>query len=181
LKAKHLTRLVAILSFAAFALAGCSKPATNTNNSNSNSNNSNTTSTTPANSPAPPTTPAGDYSTPTAAFKTFYEAAKANNVEGIKRSVSKKTLEEMTKEAAKENKTLDETIKETIKDSPSSFPETRNEKITGDKATLEFKDDKMERWNKASFVKEDGGWKLALADEPAAATESMEGMDHEKK
>lgn len=179
MKATHYTRIVFILSFAVFMMAACNKSATNTNNSNSNANASPNASPSPAASkPATTTSSAGDYSSPTAAFKTFYEAAKANNVEGLKRSVSKKTLEVMTKDAAKENKTIDDSIKDMSKDAPSSFPETRNEKIDGDKAKLEFKDDKMDRWQTASFVKENGEWKIALADEMADA---MEGADNSRE
>jgi hypothetical protein len=162
------------MAFAAIAFTACNKAATNNSSTTSNSN-SNTNSNSAANTPAPTKSSTGDYSTPTAAFRSFYEATKANNVEGIKRSVSKKTLEIMTKDATKENKTLDDMIRDTVKGAPSTFPETRNEKIDGDKAKLEFKDDKMDKWQPMSFVKENGEWKLAVVDEPADA---MEGMDH---
>ena len=43
------------------------------------------------------------------------------------------------------------------------MPETRNEKIDGDKATLEFKDTGGDsNWTTAHFVKEDGEWKVAF-------------------
>ena len=177
MKSNQLVRLLATVAFSAIAFSACNKAATNTNNANSTSN-SNSASTSTENKTASNTSATGDYSTPTAAFKSFYEAAKSNNVEGIKRSVSSKTLEMMTREAAKENKSLDDSIKDTAKGAPSSFPETRNEKIDGNKAKLEFKDDKMERWTTATFVKENGEWKLAIADE---ISDAMDQMDSEKK
>lgn len=42
---------------------------------------------------------------------------------------------------------------------PAALPETRNEKIAGDIATLEVKSQKGD-WDKAVFYKEDGEWKL---------------------
>ena len=170
LKTYRFTRLVAILVFGAFVITACNKAA-NTNNSNS-SNNANTASSPMANknSGTPPT--AGDYSTPTAAFKTFYYAVKANDIEAVKRSMSKKAMEDVTRSAAQENKSVDDSLKDMSKDTPAGLPEVRNEKIEGDKASAEMKDDKMDRWIPIYFVKEDGKWKIALNDEKAA------GMDH---
>ena len=176
---RPIIRLLAVLAFSAFVLAAC-KQAANTNNTN-NSNNSNTTSNTTANKNTTPPASTGDYSTPTAAFKTFYEAAKANDVEGLKRSFSKRTMEEVTKDAAKSNKTVDESLKEISKDTPVGLPEIRNEKIEGDKATAEMKDDKMDRWIKVYFVKEDGKWKIALDEEKSAGMENMDHGDMDKK
>ena len=121
------------------------------------------------------------YSTPTAAFKTFYEAAKSNNIEGIKKSLSKKTMESITKAAAKDNKSVDDSLKDMAKDAPSKVPETRNEKIDGDKATLEVKDDKLDKWDSVPFVKEDGMWKIALLDAMSDALDKMDTMDPTKK
>lgn len=171
MKAKQIIRLVAILAIAVFALASCKKAATTTTNT-SNSNNSSNTA---ANKNSAPPAPTGDYSSPTATFKTFYEAAKSNNIDAIKRSMSKKTMDAMTKGAAKDNKSIDDSLKELIKDAPSNNPQTRNEKIEGDKATLEIKDDKMDKWDTVPFVKEDGQWKIALLD---AMSDAMDKMDH---
>ncbi len=180
MKTSKLTVLAATLALCALALTGCNKAATNTNNANSTAN-SNAT----ANSNKPPVaadaSATGDYSTPTAAFKTFYEAAKKNDIEGMKRSMTKKTMAVMEKAAAEEKKSVDEAFKEMNKDAPSSVPEIRNEKIDGDKATVEIKDDKMKDWSTVPFVKENGQWKIALADAMAGAMDKMESMDSEKK
>jgi hypothetical protein len=42
------------------------------------------------------------------------------------------------------------------------MPETRNEKINGDMATLEVKNEKTDKWDPLPFVKENGEWKIAL-------------------
>ena len=42
------------------------------------------------------------------------------------------------------------------------MPETRNEKITGDTATLEIKNEKTGKWDSLPFVKEDSEWKIAF-------------------
>ena len=171
MKAKSLTPLLAVLIVSIFALSACSKSG-NTNNGNNSNNTSNST----ANKGTPNSPPVGDYSTPTAAFKSFYEASKANDLEGIKRSMSKKAMEEVAKNSAKENKTVDDSLKDMTKDAPAGMPQMRNEKIEGDKASAEMKDDKMDKWITVYFVKEDGKWKVALDEEKAGG---MENMDHD--
>jgi hypothetical protein len=102
-------------------------------------------------------------STPTATFKAFYEASKKKDVAGMKKSLSKGTLDMFDKLAKEQNKTTDEMLKEVDKDDKSEkMPETRNEKITGDNATLEVKNDKTNKWDTLPFVKENGEWKIAL-------------------
>ena len=102
-------------------------------------------------------------STPTATFKAFYEASKKKDVAGIKKTLSKGTLDMFDKLAKEQNKTTDEMLKEVDKDDKSEkMPETRNEKITGETATLEVKNDKTNRWDPLPFVKENGEWKIAL-------------------
>ncbi len=97
--------------------------------------------------------------TPTATAKAFYDAAKAKDVQTLKNSLSKKSLEVMEAFAKMGGKTLDDTLKE-----PSNMPpafEARNEKITGDTATLEVKG-QGDKWDTLYFVKEDGRWKIAF-------------------
>ena len=101
----------------------------------------------------------GGGATPTATAKAFYDAAKANDVQTLKNLLTKKSLEVMEAFAKMGNKSLDDTLKE-----PSNMPpafEARNEKITGDTATLEVKG-QGDRWDTLYFVKEDGQWKIAF-------------------
>jgi spore germination protein GerM len=98
---------------------------------------------------------------PTATARAFYDAAKAKDVQGIKDTVSKGSLNMMTEFAKAQNKTLDQALREpSSSESPPAF-EAQNEKITGDTATLEVKDEKG-RWVTLPFVKEAGEWKIAL-------------------
>jgi hypothetical protein len=72
----------------------------------------------------------------------------------------------MEARAKRGNTTIDAVMKEGLeeasKEIPAAVPETRNEKIDGDKATLEAKDDKKDSWETLHFAREDGQWKLAF-------------------
>jgi hypothetical protein len=162
LRTKQLIKLAAVLALCAIASAACSK--------GSNENANNTSGTAPSNSAnknAATTAAKGDLSTPTATFRSFYDAARANDIEALKRSLSAKTLEMAQKDSANEKKSFDEFLTELAKDAPATAPETRNEKIDGDNATLEFKDDKSDKWSPVKFVKENGQWKIALLEDMA--------------
>lgn len=103
-------------------------------------------------------------SSPTATLKAFYEATQKKDAEGIKKTLSKGTLEMLEGFAKAQGKTLDESLKSGLANDTSSdkMPESRNEKIEGDKATLEVKNDKTGTWETVPFVKEDGMWKIAF-------------------
>ena len=99
---------------------------------------------------------------PTETMKALNEASKTKNVEVIKKLVSKSTVALLEKSAKDQNTTVEELLK---KDEGSPFqelPETRNEKITGDTATVEVKNTATNDWETMPFVKEDGIWKVAL-------------------
>ena len=98
-------------------------------------------------------------SSPTATAKAFYDAAKAKDVQGMKNALSKKSLEIMEAFAKLGGKTLDDSLADNSK-LPPAF-EARNEKITGDTATVEVKG-QGDKWDTMPFVKEDGQWKIAL-------------------
>jgi hypothetical protein len=106
----------------------------------------------------------GAGSSPTATFKAYFEASKNKDVEGVKRVFSKTTLELFEKQAQDQKKTVDEMFKAGMEQKPltGNLPELRNEKINGNEATLEIKDEKSGRWDTLPFVKEDGQWKIAL-------------------
>src|SRR5215208_1512659 len=102
-------------------------------------------------------------STPTEAFKSFYEATKNKDVASLKKLMTKETLAEMEKEAKGDNKTLDAYLAdESQKGLPPAMPQLGEEKIDGDKATLQFKSEKATNWSTASFIKEDGDWKVSF-------------------
>jgi hypothetical protein len=102
-------------------------------------------------------------STPTATFKAFFEASQKNDVAGMKKALSKGTVDMFDKLAKEQNKSTDDMLKDLHKDDKGEkIPETRNEKITGDTATLEVKNEKTAEWDTLPFVKENGEWKIAL-------------------
>lgn len=102
-------------------------------------------------------------SSPTATFKHFFEASKKKDVAGIRKTLSKGSLGMFDKIAKEQNKTTDDMLKDVDKDSKAeAMPETRNEKISGDTATLEIKNEKTGKWDSLPFVKENGEWKIAF-------------------
>jgi hypothetical protein len=100
-------------------------------------------------------------SSPTATAKAFYEAAKSRDPAAIKATMSKGSLDMMEKFAKMQNKSLDESLKEPNSSPPPANFEAKDEKITGDTATVQVKDEKG-NWESIPFVKEDGQWKIAL-------------------
>ena len=91
----------------------------------------------------------GDADTPTNAFRKYVEAAR------------KKDAAEMREYASRgSQKLIDETLKNQI--GKTSAPETRNEKIEGENATLEYKNAATGSWDTIYFVRENGRWKIAL-------------------
>ena len=104
-------------------------------------------------------------SSPTATFKAYFDATQKKDAEGMKKTLSKGTLEMLEGFAKMQNKSLDEALKSGLASNnqqSEKMPETRNEKIEGDKATLEVQDAKTGKWESLPFVKEDGAWKIAF-------------------
>jgi hypothetical protein len=107
-------------------------------------------------------------SSPTATLKAYFEALQKKDAAGLKKTLSKGTLEMFEQFAKAQNppKTLDEALQTGLASATTGdsnkMPETRNEKIDGEKATLEVKNDKSGAWETVPFVKEDGDWKIAF-------------------
>jgi hypothetical protein len=168
MKIRRSTALIATLAIMTLALAAaCSQgPSTNSNGAGS-SNNANASNNRATATPTPAATTSASLSTPTNTFMAFYEASKKNDVEGVKRTLSKDSLEFLTAAAKQENKSLEVALNESLKkaDVPTTTPEVRNEKIDGERATLEVKDDKSGSWEPFSFVRENAEWKIRLGAE----------------
>ena len=99
---------------------------------------------------------------PTETLQAWNEATKKKDIPAIKSMLSKGTLDLLEQSAKKQNKTVDEIL---LKDEGASFqdlPETRNEMIEGETATVEVKNNVSGEFQKIPFVKEDGVWKVAL-------------------
>lgn len=101
-------------------------------------------------------------SSPRETFKAFYDAALKRDIEGMKKNLSRDSLKYYEGAAQAAHKTLDQGLRDSAEAIPQKMPETRNETVSGDAATLEIKDDKSEKWDTIDFVKEDNAWKLAL-------------------
>lgn len=114
---------------------------------------------------------AGSLATPTDAYKTAYAARQKKDVAGLKRVLSKDILGFFESMAEAEKKTLEDELQELTVKPQAATDETRNEKITGDRATLEYPDDKG-KWKTMDFVKEGNDWKLTL---PKAQPGEVEG------
>lgn len=75
----------------------------------------------------------------------------------------------MEERAKRANTSVDAVMKEGLEeagsDVPAEIPKTRNEKVDGDKATLEVRNDKQDKWELVHFAREDGQWKIAFNEE----------------
>lgn len=91
----------------------------------------------------------GDADTPTNAFRKYVEAADKKDAAAMKEYATRGS-----------QKLVDETIKNQI--GKTSVPETRNEKIEGENAQLEYKNAATGTWDTIYFVRENGRWKIAL-------------------
>lgn len=99
-------------------------------------------------------------STPTEAFKLFYEATKNKDLAALKSVIAKDDLAKIETEAKSRNKSLDDYLIEASNGTPPTMPQLGEEKIEGYTATLQFKREATANWRTATFVKEDGGWKV---------------------
>lgn len=166
------TAIVTIL--VALIALGCQKAAnTNTANSSGSANNANANASA-ANTPAAENSPKASktefsLATPTDAYKTAYSMRENKDVEGMKKVMSKDVLDFLTDIGKDEKKSLDDEIKDMFERPQAKTPEFKDEKITGDTATLQYKDETGE-WQTMDFVKDGADWKLTIAkaDKPAA-------------
>jgi hypothetical protein len=173
MKKKNCLMLVAVLSALAWVTAcavktepnsaAVNQPAVQTATNSAPAANTNTASDKPA---------AGSPATPTEAYKTAYAARAKKDVQGLKRVLSKDILGFFETMAEAEKKTIDDELKELTVRPQAPTDETRNEKISGDTATLEYPDENG-KWKTMDFVKESDGWKLTV---PKAQPGEMEGV-----
>ncbi|HEX3101479.1 MAG TPA: hypothetical protein VHQ01_06805 [Pyrinomonadaceae bacterium] len=143
-------------------LTGCQK--TDSNSNAGNGSNANAAANVNAKSETAAKTDTGATGTPTDAYKTAYTARKNKDIEGLKKVLSKDILDFFTMLGSadeKKKKSLDDMLKELCEHPQAATAEARNEKITGDKATIEYLDE-TGAWRPMDFVKEDGAWKLTI-------------------
>jgi len=97
---------------------------------------------------------------PVETFQTYVKALKKKDITTMKLLLSKDTIKMHEQEAKAEGVNLDDIVKrETLLGDGQTTVEYRNEKINGDKATIEFKNS-YGIWETLPFVREDGEWKI---------------------
>ena len=98
--------------------------------------------------------------TPVETFQTYVKAFKKNDITTMKLLLSADTIKMHEQEAKAEGVTLDDIVKrDALLGEGQTTVEYRNEKIDGDKATLEFKN-QAGTWETMPFVRENGEWKM---------------------
>ena len=186
-----LFKISAVITLAAVSIGvtgacstGANTNANATTSINAANTNTNTASVVPASntSAAAETTTAFDASTPTAAYVTAYNARKNKDVPTLKKLMSQDILEffEIVAESETEGgkkKSVDDVLMELCEKPLPPKPDTRNEKIKGDRATLEYLDEEGE-WSTMDFDKVDGMWKLGA---PKAEDGPAGGMKSDDK
>ncbi len=100
------------------------------------------------------------YVTPLDTLKTYTKAIKKNDMATMKKLLSTESLAIHAKEAQAQGVTIDEIIQRDalFKENQTTL-KFRNEKIEGDKATIEV-ENSYGVWDVVPFVKEDGIWKI---------------------
>ena len=157
---------------AAVVFTGCQKAANTSNNVNAstapNAANVSANSAQSANN-ATANDPGNYNGSPTEVYKAAYTARKNCDVAGLKKVMAKELLDFLAKMGKEEKRSVDDEFKELCQRPQASTEQVRNEKITGDHASIEYLDENNE-WQPMDFVKEGGVWKMGLSaqgeDEP---------------
>lgn len=116
--------------------------------------------------------------TPLETLQTYAAAYKKKDYTTMKKLLSDATIKMHQQAAKDQNVTLDDIVqRETLFLPDQKTAEFRNQKIDGDKATLEMKD-ASGIWNMVNFVKEEGIWKL---DKQSFANQMIEQNEQDNK
>ncbi len=103
---------------------------------------------------------ASEPKSPVETMKTYTKAVKAKDTTTMKLLLSADTIKMLEQEAKSQSVVLDEIVKrETLFPESQKVFEFRNEKIEGDKATIEVKNS-FDHWETWPFVFEDSQWKI---------------------
>ena len=103
----------------------------------------------------------GSLATPSDAYRTAYDLRKQKDVAGLKKIMSPDITEFLTMMAEAETKTLDDLVNEMCDKPQADRVEVRNEKISGDIATVEYLTE-TGAWKTVDFEKINGEWRLTL-------------------
>lgn len=99
-------------------------------------------------------------STPRETLKAYLEAVKRRDMTTMKLLLSDASIKMAEQQAKQQNVPLDEVVKnETLLTEDQKTFEFRNEKIEGERATIEVKNS-FDTWDTLPFVFEEGVWKI---------------------
>jgi hypothetical protein len=116
--------------------------------------------------------------TPLETFKTYTKAIKKKDTAAMKLLLSDATLKMDEQEAKAQGISVDDVMKrETLFLENQRSVEYRDEKIDGDKATLQVKNS-FGSWETVPFVREDGVWKI---DKQGYANQMMQDILNKQK
>jgi hypothetical protein len=97
---------------------------------------------------------------PLETFKTYVKALKQKDITTMKMLLTAESLQMLEREAKAQGVTVDDVVKkETLFTENQKTIEFRNEKIDGQKATIEVKN-QFGTWETVPFAFEDGQWKI---------------------
>jgi len=116
--------------------------------------------------------------TPLETFKTYTKAIKTKDTTTMKLLLSNATIKMHEKEAKSQGVNVDDIVKrETLFSENQKSVEYRNEKIDGEKATLEVKNS-YGAWETVPFVFEDSAWKI---DKVGFANQMQNDIEEDQK
>ena len=111
-------------------------------------------------------TAGGGGTSPTDAYKKVFAAVTSKDVEAIKKLLTKKSLELGVVQSQRTKKPIEQVYENafTATTFSETLPSIRDERINGDMGSIEVWNSKESKWEDLPFIKEDGGWKLAIGD-----------------
>lgn len=116
--------------------------------------------------------------TPVETFKTYTKALKKKDTTTMKLLLSSETLKAHEQEAKAIGTTVDDIVKrESLIGESQTAVEFRNEKIDGERATLEVKNS-SDRWETIFFLNESGEWKI---DKKGSADNLLREIEEENR
>jgi hypothetical protein len=116
--------------------------------------------------------------TPVETFKTYIKAIRQKDTKAMKVLLSNATLKMHEQQAKAQGVTVDEIIKrESLIGESQKAVDYKDEKIDGDKATLQFKNS-FGTWETMPFIREDGVWKI---DKQGYADQMMKDVEDKNK
>lgn len=116
--------------------------------------------------------------TPVETFKTYTKAVRQKDYATMKLLLSDATVKMHEQEAQAQGVTVDDIVKrETLLGENQRTVEYRDEKINGERATLQFKN-QSGSWETLPFIREDGVWKI---DKQGYANQMIQEIEQQQK